>query len=743
MKTASILIGLLAAAAALPGQTNATGAVTARSLPQTVVPHWNRVIPSPDSPASAIVLDRMDAGVVIHDRVATTTLTFTLHNPGHRPGESVVLAPVPATAVLRSFAIEGPGGGEIQAELLPRDEARRVYDEIVRRMIDPGLLEFAGTGMIRSSVFPVPPQGRTRARVVYEEILTGDHGRVDYTLPRTENSGKAPPMSFQLEWSMTGGRPSIYCPSHPATPGVSASGAATLRFDGHPQPGAVRVSASPPAGAQPAITLVCYPPEGGEDGYFLLQVAPPDGASAPPLPREVTVVLDRSGSMTNGKLDQARAAALQIIEGLGANERFNVIAYNEAVYPLFPEPRVRDSAAVDSTRSFLAGLRPGGGTNIHDSLIEAVRAPAAAGFLPVTLFLTDGLPTVAETGEKRIRGAVRTANAAQRRVFTFGVGLDVNTPLLARLADDSRASATFVLPGEDVEMKVMSVYRSLAGPLVADPELRFLDASGADARGRVIDLVPARLPDLFAGESRLIAGRWRGHEPLTLVLRGRGSHGPVESRLVLDPAAASTAHAHVPRLWATRRIAVLTEALRDLGQDGTPVASDDPRARELIDEIVKLSTRHGVLSEFTAFLARDGQSFAPMPDKAAGTWSNVRARAMPERSGAASLNQEFNAAKSKGAAVLDKRNRFLDADLKETEAAGVRQVADRAFFRNNGRWTDSQADVHRQPRRAPIGSPEFNALVDRLVAANRQSLLSLPGEILIEDGGETWLVTGS
>lgn len=740
---AALLLTTLLCAAHLPAQSEAIS--TRAPLPphQLVVPNWHRVIPPPGWQAPVVILERMDAAVVVRDRLATTTLTFSLRNPGHRPGESVVLAPVPPSAILRSFAIEGPGGAELKAELLPREEARRIYDEIVRRMIDPGLLEFAGTGLVRSSVFPVPPNGSTRAKLVYEEILTGDHGRIDYALPLTESLGRAVPLGFSLEWSMAGGTPTLHCPSHPATSAVASSGAATLRFDAVPQPGAVRVSATPSAKDHTAMSLVCYPPEGGEDGYFLLQLAPPDGASAPPMPREVTVVIDRSGSMTGGKLDQAKAAALQIIEGLGENERFNLIAYNEAVYPLFPEPKLRDADAINATRSFLQALRPSGGTNIHDSLLLALGAPAAQGHLPVTLFLTDGLPTVAETGEKRIREAAAKANTGNRRVFTFGVGLDVNTPLLARLADDSRASSTFVLPGEDVEMKVLSVYKSLAGPLVAAPALRFLDAAGNEAHGRAIDLVPARLPDLFAGESRLISGRWRGNEPLTLVVRGQGSQGPIESRLVLEPSAASNSHSHVPRLWATRRIAVLTEALRDLGQDGAKVAPDDPRAKELIDEIVKLSTRHGVLSEFTAFLARDGQSFAPMPANAAATWSNVQARAMPLRSGAASMNQEFNSAKSKGAAVVDKSNTYFDAELKETSAAAVRQVADRAFFLNNGRWTDSKVRPERQPRRVAIGSPEFDALVDRLVATNRQSLLSLPGEILIEDQGETWLVTGT
>ena len=754
-----LLASLLAVGAAgLPAQTVTTTTTTTVST-NLVVPQWHRVLPPvpphpwphprprplPPPALPGVELAAIDTEVAIADRQATTTMVFTMRNPGPRPQEAEVLAPVPAGASLRSFSIEG-AEGKFSATLMRRDEARRIYDEIVRRLIDPGLLEFAGTGLVKSSVFPVPPNGTTRARLVYEEFLPEDAGRIDYALPRTEGSTTNIPWSVSLVWKVEGGAASLYCPSHPADIHHTPDGTATLALKGLLQAGALRVSAVRAAADRPALSLAAYPPDEGEDGYFVLLVAPPAGHGAPALKREVTLVFDRSGSMAGGKLDQVRAAALQIVEGLDQGESFNVISYNENVKPLFEAPRRNDPATTATAREFLAATRPSGGTNLHGALAAALARPPTEGLLPVVIFLTDGLPTVGETLEKRIRDDVAAANAARRRIFGFGVGVDVNTPLLARLADDSRATATFVLPGEDVEMKVLSVFRRLSGPVVADPVLGVRRADGSEAPGRIDDVLPALMPDLFAGDSRVVVGRYRGDDKLTFTVRGRGAAGEVAATLEFDPKSASRSQAHVPRLWATRRIAALTDALRDLGSEGntaTLPAPDDPKARELVEEIVRLSLKHGVLSEYTAFLARDGQSFDPRPQATVdATWHNYRQRALPMRSGAGAFNQDFNNARAKEAAFVDRANHYLDANLQPAQAGGVQQMADRTFFQNGAEWTDSRLAGRALPEAVEIrvGTPEFDHLVDRLVANHRQALLALPGDIVVLDDGKAYRI---
>lgn len=738
-----------------PLSAHETGAMPVLSS-NTIIPQWHRsihplppgILPRPRPPMSEsfVKLAAIDADIRIDDRRATTTLVLTMQNQTGSLQQTEVMLPIPAGATLGTFEIEG-AGGKFTARLMPRDEARRIYDEIVRRLIDPGLLEFAGTGLIRSSVFPVPPHGTARARITYEEILTEIDGRIEYSLPRSESADASVPWKIDLRWKPGSGSLALYCPSHPAAIHTQPDGTLTMAVHGNVQPGAFRVSALRRGdAASAALSVAAYPPCDGEDGYFLMILAPPEASKAPALKREVTLVLDHSGSMAGGKIDQVRAAALQVVEGLEDGESFNIIFYNENVETLFKAPRIKDPATTRIARDALAGMRPSGGTNIHDALQRAITQTPTAGQLPVVFFLTDGLATVGETFEKKIREGIAKDNVGKRRIFSFGVGLDVNTPLLARLSDDSRATSVFVLPREDVEMKVVSLFRRLAGPVVMEPVLEVNQPDGSIAAGRTGDVLPAVLPDLFAGDARVILGRYRGDGPLEFVVHGRSAKGEVETRFRFDPGTATRANAHIPRLWATRRIGVLTDALRDLGSasgsgDQLPSAND-PRAKELVDEIIRLSLRHGVLSEYTAFLARDGAPFDPRPAEIhRRAMHNFQDRAMSTRSGAGSFNQESNSIASKASSVMNRDNSYLDASLQPASAGGVQQIGDKTFFANNGAWTDSQlAGNAATPDlvEVRIGSADFDRLVDSLVAANRQSVLSLPGDIIFNHDGKNY-----
>src|SRR5690606_30468366 len=155
---------------------------------------------------------------------------------------------------------------------------------------------------------------------------------------------------------------------------------------------------------------------------------------------------------------------------------------------------------VREAQHYLKSLRAGGGTNIHDALVEALRQRPAEGTLPLVLFLTDGLPTVGRTSESDIRALVEKHNPAHRRVFTIGVGADVNVPLLDRVAEASRARSNYVLPGEDVEVKVAEAFARLRGPIFAWPALQTLDGNGRTSTRLVRDVIPASLPDVFDGD---------------------------------------------------------------------------------------------------------------------------------------------------------------------------------------------------------------------------------------------------
>jgi Ca-activated chloride channel family protein len=686
-----------------------------------------------------VEVERIEAEVSVARQVATTTMIISLRNPAGAQQEGQAILPVPAGAMLKSFAMDG-GRHEITAELLPRDEARRIYDSIVRQLKDPALLEFAGLGAVKSSVFPVPPRATVRLKLVYEELLEAEGERVDYVLPRSESLDTRVPWTIRVRWHDKAGLAGLYSPSHEIEKRKLGGGVIEARVRDGSTPGSFRLSALRRAEDGMAASLLAHPDDKSRGGWFLLLMTPPDRRDAPALKRELTLVIDRSGSMAGEKLDQVRAAALQVVEGLDDGEWFNLVVYNEAVESFAGEPVKVTRESVREARGFINGLRVSGGTNIHGALEQAVSQPARKGTLPIVLFLTDGLPTIGETSEKRIREGIAKMNRTKRRIFTFGVGTDVNTPLLSRLADDSRATASYVLPGEDVEVEVARVFRRLAGPALSAPKLTVLGKDGKPGRGRTSDVIPARLPDFFADDQVVVTGRWSGKGALKFRLEG--DDGEQRRKFTFQFKPAGQRNPFVPRLWATRKIAVLTEALRDLGADGARPDRNDPRVKELVGEIVRLSTEHGVLSEYTAFLARDGAAFQPAVRREAAAADFLQARAMQSRSGAGAVNQDANLWRAKQAAHANPSNKFLNAELQEEEVAGVQQLGDKAFYRRGDEWVDATI-LQQAPGDAEeveIGSREFGTLVDQLVRDGRQSCLALGPNARIQVGEKSYVI---
>jgi Ca-activated chloride channel family protein len=759
LKPSLILPALLALAAIPPpvaAQTTVTVTVHTPGQPLTVIPHmrpipWTPPIqPLPTPAPRPVEVSTIDAKVRIDGIHAETSLTVRLDNPESRLQESIILLPIPPGATVKFLELDG-AQGKLQAKLLPKDEARRTYDDIVRRTLDPALLEFAGTGLIQTSVFPVPARGTASVRITYEEILPAGaepDGRIDYYLPRSESADSSIPWTIHLTWKLPGGHAGLYSHTHPVEVRKPTPDTASLTLSGQIAAGPFRLSALPAKPDALAGGIFLHPGENGDDGTFLMLLAPPPATEADTIPREVTVVIDRSGSMAGEKMDQTRAAALQIVEALADGERFNLITYNETVTTLFDTPRPKDPETTRAAREFIAGIRVSGGTNIHGSLLKALEPAPTPGFLHVVLFMTDGIPTIGETGEKAIRDAAKAANANHRRIFTFGVGADVNTPLLSRLADDSRATPTYVLPSEDVELKVVGVFRRLAGPLVESPAITVTRPDGTPAPAAVTDVAPAVLPDFFAGELQVVLGRYTTKDPVKLIIRGKKSGGrETETIITLDPAQATIAHAHVPRLWATRRIATLTEALRDLGATSRPgappaVSPHDPRVTELVDEIVRLSLRYGVMTEYTSFLALETTPLANTDALRREAQSNA-IRSNRIRSGNAALSQEWNNDRAKNATVVEKSQTLMEGrNLAQNQISGVQCIGDKTFYQRNGAWIDSEATNPSGPPPVDItiGSPAFHALVDRLVASNRQSALALGKNTLINDAGHTYRI---
>ena len=699
------------------------------------------------------------AEVRILQQVATTTMDVALANPTNRIQEAEMLIPVPEGAVVRSFTFEG-SSKEPTAKLLPKAEAQAIYRSIVAKLRDPALLEFAGYSVIRSSVFPISAGGKQRVRITYEHVLKADGNRIDYVLPRSESfEASAIPWSISLRITASSPISGIYSPTHQVTVEHSGNQQALVKTAGKQQlePGPFRLSYLANSDSVTA-SLLAYPDARVGGGYFLLLAGVPADMQRQQsaMKREVTLVLDRSGSMKGEKIEQVREAALQVLEGLEEGEAFNIFDYSDSVAKFSEQPVIKDAQILGQARNYIKRIKADGGTNIHDALVEAMRQSPTPNMLPLTIFLTDGQPTVGETNEASIRKAVIETNVHKRRIFSFGVGYDLNAPLLTSISSATRATPTFVFPNENVEVKVSDVFKRLSGPVLAEPRLATLDSSGSVTTRAVRDVLPNELTDLFEGDQLVILGQYQTDEPLHFRLSGNYLGTPRTFDLKFDLSKATTRNSFVPRLWASRKIARLVEIITEAGaenrtsQVSNTVAynnaamrsTNDPKLKELVDEIIRLSTEFGVLTEYTAFLATDGTDFNDMIRMNTQARDSLVNNAQNVRSGMGGVSQASNAIQM-SQSKLNRSNNYLTQNMERVEITNVQQITDRTFFKRSNRWVDANAlknESAKPDRVVEVGTPEFYKLVDQLLRDGREGILALSGELLLMVDGKTVLI---
>jgi Ca-activated chloride channel family protein len=537
----------------------------------------------------------VDVDARIRDQVAEVRVSQTFHNPGSSPLEAEFTFPLPEEGTIQSFVLL-VDGREWPGRILPKDEARRVYEEIVRTKRDPALLEYMGRGLYRTSVFPIPPGADRKVTMRYTQICRRERDVVEFSVPFGTQKFTAKPierLSLRVDIESRDPIKSVYSPGDDLAVERRGEHAASVSQVLHQVVPAAdfRLVYTLAEGALGASVLSVRP-SAGEDGYFLLlaspQVARP-GAEPGTRARAKTVVcvLDRSGSMAGKKLEQARRALRFVLDNLRDDDTFNIIAYDDRVDLFRPELVRYSSRTREEAARFVDNIREGGSTDINAALQTALRQVPDDSRPSYVLFLTDGLPTAGETNEMAIAENCRKANGRRARVFAFGVGFDVNARLLDRLSGGNSGTSTFVKPDEDIEAQVARFYSRLTSPVLADLRLEF---EGTD----VNRLYPRDLPDLFEGGELIVAGRYRDSGRTTLRLTGRvgDERRRFEFPVELAPASGDRSHDYVERLWAVRRVGFIIDQVDLHG-----------RSKELIDELLALSTRYGILTPYTSFLA--------------------------------------------------------------------------------------------------------------------------------------------
>jgi Ca-activated chloride channel family protein len=548
----------------------------------------------------------------ITDGIAETSVEQTFVNDSFVEQEGTYLYPLPEGAMPTSFSMT-VGDRTLEPTILRREEARSIYESIVRRRRDPALLEYVGRNLVQISVFPIPAHGERVIRMRYTEVLKAENGLHRYAFPlSTSRFGARPVGVASLTITLHTSTPikNIYSPTHDLLIRRTDDRIAMAGWEGANEVSDRDLSLYYSlSGDDVGLSLLTYR-TGERDGYFALLAAPRVVVPRERiLPKQVVFVLDRTGSMAGKKIEQARKSLLYCLNSLHAQDRFDLITFNESPDILLRHLEPATEANLDRARRFVDNIEAAGGTNIDEALRAALDLLRdEEGTQKMVVFLTDGLPTVGETDINTILSHVRhnlspnaasalrsrmaacARSGARPRIFCFGLGYDVNVPFLDRLGVLGRGDSDYVKPEEDVEAHVSSFFAKVASPILSDVHLAF---DGVD----VYDVFPKELPDLCRGSQLVITGRFRGSGKGTIRLVGLANGAAESFKIGADFDAADGADSFLPRLWAQRKIGYLIDQVR--------LSNNSDINKEVIDEIVRLSREYGIITEYTSFLVDD------------------------------------------------------------------------------------------------------------------------------------------
>ena len=671
-----------------------------REIPQVALPR--------SIPVKSIKIDTR-----ISSQVATTHVEQVFRNDTNFTLEGTYFFPIPEAASISEFAI-WEGNQRLVGEVRTREEARRIYDEIVRRQRDPGLLEYAGKDLFQASIFPIPPRSDKKLEITYTQVVRGEGGTVSYRYPlgTGRQAAQIGTVAGRVEVESREPLRNVYSPTHTIDVKRHNDRRSLVSFESDSGKEAQDFQLFYTISKEDfGLTLLTHR-EPGKDGYFLLMISPKDDWSDQEYSaKDVVFVVDTSGSMAQeGKMEKARSALLYGVSILRPQDRFNVISFAGEEHLMETGLIAADEKGRQRGAAFVKALKPVGGTNINQSLLASLRqfSDADRDRPKILIFMTDGLPTVDETNVSRIVDNVRKASKTGVRLFTFGVGYDVNTTLLDKLAAENGGVADYVEPKEDLEVKVSNFFTKVNYPVLTDLQI---DMGGA----RTDLMYPRGIPDLFRGSQVTLIGRYSNTSSLEAVsLRLSGKSSGMTRSYTYDKLSfplRTDANEYLPRLWATRRVGWLMEQIRSNGEQ-----------KELRDEIVDLGTRYGIVTPYTSYLALEegavSTNIAPPPGAGTGAArARMRAMSIPSPKEAPANSPSLSSVTTGADAVqLSRQSREQQETKKlkdDTRTDAVRRATGKTFYLIDDVWTDSEFNREsRLPETVvQFGSDEYFALL--------------------------------
>ena len=679
----------------------------------------------PGAPMEQLVIRYHHVTVEINDQVAITHVDQVFSNPNDWSVEGTYTFPLPKGAAASNFTL-WMDGEPVMGVILSADQARQKYEQIVQQLRDPALLEYIGQGAVQAHIFPIPAHGERRIELQYSQVLTANNGLVEYVYPlNTEKFSSQPLESVTLGIKIHSSQAirAVYSPTHTVSVSQPDDYNATVGYEAENVTPDADFALYYSVGQSQAFHLLTYrdPTDPADpDGFFMLLMAPSPETSVTPIPKDLILVLDHSGSMEGEKLDQAKTALRFILSHLNPEDRFDIISFSTDL-ETFNQELVPASEAGQAA-TWVDQISAGGSTDINRALLEA--ASMADKEKPTyVVFLTDGLPTQGVTKSQDILNNLASATPDNLRLFAFGVGYDVDTYLLDSLAEEHHGKTTYVQPGQALDEVVSDFYAGISTPVLTNLSLDF----GGLA---TYDLYPQPLPDLFKGSQIVAVGRYRNGGTTTITLKGdvEGSQQSFtyENQVfATDSRGGADTLAELPRLWATRKVGYLLNQIRLQGAD-----------QETIDQIVKLSIRYGIVTPYTSYLVTEPVALGGgVQDQIAGqVFNNIQAAPTAPASGLPAVQ------KAAGEGALQSANIAAPAPV---DAANlIRIVGARTFILADGIWTDTAFDPEKQTTtKVSFLSNDYFALAQ--AGSDLADALALGEQVIVVYNGTAYEVVSS
>lgn len=639
----------------------------------------------------------------IEDQVAVTKVEQTFRNHTSTALEATYVFPVPRNASVRKFSM-WVDGKEVKGELVEADKARQLYHSIVRQTRDPGLLEYVGQDLLQLKVYPVPASADLKVALHFTSIAPKDHNLVEYVYPLRSNWKSAQTLEgFSMKVSLKSGEgiANVYSPTHGISLRRENDNAVEVTF----QREQMLLNKDfqlyyTTSNKDVGVTAIQHRPIAAEDGYVMLLLSPrAELAKKQQVPRDLVFVLDTSGSMReDDKMTQAKKALKQCIESLSENDRFGLVTFATTVNTYREHLTAVDKSQIEEAGRWVDQVEASGGTAIHAALMRALKFRGDdAGRTFTLVFFTDGQPTIGETSTDKILADLLKENTSNTRIFSFGVGYDLNAAFLDQIANRTRAASTYVRPEDDLSTKVTSFFGKITHPVLANLKLEIGEGV------RLVEVYPPTLPDLFHGDQLIVLARYQGSGQKSVVLQG--TVGEEMKKIVHETTfkAQATDRPFVEELWARRKVGFLLDQIRLNGEK-----------EELVKEVTALAKKYGITTPYTSFLVMPD---APVPVGGAvgapdrpDVRFEVPAALAPGQPGRAPQTvAEFARQAQLQAGGLEKnRDQFQDETIRKLEAEGdkldesrkrllgaldQKRVYDRAYYNfNQGQFRANQVE---------------------------------------------------